>query len=118
MKKILKLEEIRELLGAEVLQEQMAAEGITGAYCSDLLSDVMAHAGEGEALITIQAHKNSVAVAGLYGAPCIVICNSRPVPEDMIRAAADEKIALLRCGLNQYRVSGLIFSRFQAAANS
>ena len=58
---------------------------INGAYTSDLLSDVMANATEGNALITIQGHKNTVAVANLVGMPVIVLCNGRTAPEDMLR---------------------------------
>jgi hypothetical protein len=89
---------------------------VAGGYASDLLSDVMAHAKEGEVLITIQAHKNSVAVSGLVGAPAIVICNSRPVPDDMIQAAGEQGIALIVTGLNQYEVSGRLWNALRGAA--
>jgi serine kinase of HPr protein (carbohydrate metabolism regulator) len=69
----------------------------------------MAHAKEGGALITIQAHKNTVAVATLVNVTCIVICNSRPIPEDMIEAAKDEGIAVLLTKENQYTVSGKLW---------
>ena len=38
---------------------------VTGAYCGDLLSDVMANAAKGELWLTIQSHQNIVAVAVL-----------------------------------------------------
>jgi hypothetical protein len=107
----IKLQEIPELLDAEIIQGDAAENSIEGAYCSDLLSDVMANATEGNALITIQAHKNTVAVASLYGAPCIIICNNRPVPEDMIEAARDERIAIYRCSRNQFQVSGTLYRK-------
>ena len=78
---------------------------ISGAYTSDLLSDVMAHAPGDSALITIQSHKNTVAVASLVGAVAVILCNSRPVPEDMIEAARQEDIALLRTPENQFQTS-------------
>lgn len=43
-----------------------------GGYTSDLLSDVMAHIKEDDALITIQAHKNTIAVASLTGASAVI----------------------------------------------
>ncbi|HON89165.1 MAG TPA: hypothetical protein P5519_07765 [Spirochaetia bacterium] len=85
---------------------------ITGGYTSDLLSDVMANAQEGQVLITIQAHKNSIAVATLIGMPAIIICNTRPVPEDMIEAAEKESIALFRTQKNQFEVSGILYQEF------
>jgi hypothetical protein len=111
MNETIALKEVIGLIDAEVLQERSAADEIRGAYCSDLLSDVMANAQEGNALITIQAHKNAVAVAGLFGAPCIIICNSRPVPDDMIDAAREEDIAIYRCTMTQFQASGILYRR-------
>ncbi|MCL2232318.1 MAG: hypothetical protein FWB99_04485 [Treponema sp.] len=96
-------------LGAEVLQTEFEDTELSGAYTSDLLSDVMAHAGGG-ALITIQAHKNTVAVAALVDISAIIICNSRPVPDDMLEAAKNEGIAIMRTKENQYIVSGKLYS--------
>jgi len=103
---------IRDLAGivdAEIIQGVYEDAEVSGGYTSDLLSDVMAHAKAGEALITIQAHRNTIAVAGLVGASAIILCNGRPVPEDMIEAARDEGIALLRTDFNQYEVSGRLW---------
>ncbi|HWP69416.1 MAG TPA: hypothetical protein VN437_08940 [Rectinemataceae bacterium] len=103
---------IRDLAGivdAEIIQGVYEDAEVSGGYTSDLLSDVMAHAKAREALITIQAHRNTIAVAGLVGASAIILCNGRPVPEDMIEAARDEGIALLRTDFNQYEVSGRLW---------
>lgn len=103
---------VREMAGivdAEMIQGVFEDAELAGGYTSDLLSDVMAHAKAGDALITIQAHKNTVAVASLIGALAIVVCNGRPVPEDMIEAARDEGIAIIRTDLNQFEVSGRVW---------
>jgi len=97
-------------LGARIIQDEFEDTELSGAYTSDLLSDVMANAKDGGALITIQAHKNTVAVATLVNITVIVICNSRPIPDDMIAAAKDEGIAILLTKENQYRVSGKLFA--------
>lgn len=78
---------------------------ISGVHSSDLLSDVMAYAAEGALLITIQAHKNTVAVATLKDLSAMLICSNRPVPEDMINAAKDEGIPILLTSMNQYEAS-------------
>lgn len=72
------------------------------AYTSDLLSDVMGNMDDDSILITIQAHKNSVAVAGLKGAPAILFCNGRTVGEDVIVAAEKEGIVILSTKDNQF----------------
>ncbi|GHV44138.1 hypothetical protein AGMMS49546_27640 [Spirochaetia bacterium] len=96
-------------LGAEIVQTEFDDSDLEGAYTSDLLSDVMANAKDGGALITIQAHKNTVAVATLVNITAIIICNNRPLPEDMLAAAKDEGIAVLLTKENQYTVSGKLY---------
>jgi hypothetical protein len=106
------INELVSALGAEICQNEFTDGPLTGAYTSDLLSDVMANAKTGGALITIQAHKNTVAVATLVNISVIVICNSRPLPDDMLEAAKDEGIAVIRTKENQFTVSGKIWEMF------
>ena len=103
------IREAAEALGAEIIQNEFKDSPLEGAYTSDLLSDVMAHSKEGGALITIQAHKNTVAVATLVNISAIIICNSRPIPDDMIAAAKEEGVAILRTKENQFTVSGKLY---------
>jgi hypothetical protein len=104
------IREAAAALGADIVQGEFADGPLTGAYSSDLLSDVMANAKDGGALITIQAHKNTVAVASLVNIAVIVVCNSRPLPPDMLEAARDEGIAVLLTKENQFTVSGKLYN--------
>ena len=104
------IREAAAALGAEIVQNEFDDADLSGAYTSDLLSDVMAHAKDGGALITIQAHKNTVAVATLVNISVIIVCNSRPIPEDMIATTKDEGIAILLSKENQFTVSGKLYS--------
>ena len=108
------IREAAALLGAEILQNDFEDIPMTGAYTSDLLSDVMANAKDGGALITIQAHKNTVAVATLVNICVIILCNSRPVQDnEMLEAAKDEGIAVIRTKENQFTVSGKLYAAIQ-----
>jgi len=109
------IHEAAAALGAKILHDEFEDKDLTGAYTSDLLSDVMANARDGGALITIQAHKNTVAVATLVNIGVIIICNSRPVPADMLAAAKDEGIALLLTKENQFTISGKLYKLFEKA---
>ena len=104
----MKISDIRELDGVVCLQGDYEDAEVLDGYTSDLLSDVMAHAGEGSVLITIQAHKNTVAVCSLVGAVAILVCNNRPVDDDMLAAATSEGIAVFRTPDNQFQTSALI----------
>lgn len=78
---------------------------ITGVYTSDLLSDVMANADEGQILVTLQAHKNTVACASLVGIAGIVLAGQREAPADMLEAARAEGIAMFASPLRQFDLS-------------
>ena len=78
---------------------------VMGAYTSDLLSDVMAHCPEAAVLITVQNHRNAVAVSTLVGAAAILIVHHRDIPEEMLDLARGEGVALLRTPENQFEAS-------------
>jgi hypothetical protein len=88
--------------GLECVQAASGDVEITGGYTSDLLSDVMAHLKEGDALITIQAHKNTIAVAALTGASAVILCHGRVASPDMLTVAVKENIAVFISSGSQY----------------
>jgi len=102
--------ELAERLGLEIVQGKLEDREIAGGYTSDLLSDVMANAKADTVLVTIQSHKNTVAVATLAGIVAIVVANNRPVPDDMIEAAAEESIGIFRSKENQFVLSGRLYA--------
>ena len=105
----MKVSDLSGVFGFEAIFPGAGDSAIVDGYASDLLSDVMAKAGEDSALITIQAHKNTIAVASLVGIRAVVVCNERPVPDDMIEAAKAEDIAIYRTAKTQFEVSGLLY---------
>lgn len=95
------LAEVAEKVGGKVAVDVPEAEA-SCVYVGDLLSDVMGHAGEGAALVTVQNHLNTIAVCTLVGIQVIVICHDRPVPPDMAEAAKREGVAIATTPLSQY----------------
>ena len=104
----MKVSEIASMEQFTCVQDQYADVDISSGYTSDLLSDVMGNAEEGSVLITIQAHKNTIAVSSLAGIAAVIICSNRQIPEDMRDAAADEQIAVFVTSENQFQTSALI----------
>ncbi len=92
---------------------QIADTEITGGYTSDLLSDVMAHLKEGDALITIQAHKNTIAVASLTGASAVIFCHRRDATPDVLEAAAKENIAVFISSGSQFETTCALANALQ-----
>ena len=55
---------------------------VTGGYVSDLLSDVMGNAAEGDVWITLQTHQNVLAIAALKEVAADILVKGRePEPE-------------------------------------
>jgi hypothetical protein len=104
----MKISDIQSLEGFACLQGEYVDTLVQDGYTSDLLSDVMAHAEDGSVLITIQAHKNTVAVSSLAGVVAIIVCNNRPATDDMLDAAQQEGIAVFQTADNQFQTSSLI----------
>lgn len=86
---------------------------IKAGYCGDLMSDVMAHAEPESIWVTIQAHKNSIAVALIKDIKAIVFTNDVSVDIEVIEKAKEEKINLLSTPLNSFQICGKIYSVMQ-----
>ncbi len=104
----MKVSELKSISELALIQTKFEDKEISTVYTSDLLSDVMGHADENCVLITIQGHKNTIAVATLVGAAAVIICNNIEIEEEMLTAAKSEKIAIFKTDLNQYQASILL----------
>ena len=99
------------MLGLQVAAAENAADReVTGGYCGDLLSDVMANAAAGALWITMQSHQNIVAVALLRDLAGIILVNGRVPDEDTRRKAEEEGIPILLSGLGAFQVAGRIYA--------
>ncbi|HKK47540.1 MAG TPA: hypothetical protein VJ932_00490 [Alkalispirochaeta sp.] len=105
----MQLSDLPAALDLSIIQDQYEDCELRGAYTSDLLSDVMANADDVDVLITIQSHKNTVAVTTLVGATVILVCNNRPVPDDMVEAARGESVGIFRSSRSQFEISGELY---------
>lgn len=101
----MKVSQLAKTLELRSVWDGWSDRDVTGAYTSDLLSDVVAHADESQVLITIQAHKNTVAVAVLKELSAMIITGNRPIEDDMTEAAQSEDLPLFVTADDQYTVS-------------
>jgi hypothetical protein len=95
--------------GALIGPAAAGSREVRGGYASDLLSDVMAHAQEGDAWVTMQRHVNTVAVAQLKNLTAIVIVNGRQPESDMAARAAEQDVALVTTPLEAFDVAGRLY---------
>lgn len=89
-------------MGLEAMSLPNPEQEITGAYAGDLLSWVMGRADEGCVWATIMTNVNVVAVATLVGTAAAVVCEGCEIPEEVIVAAREKQVNLLRSSLPIY----------------
>lgn len=91
----MKLATLIEALSLEVLTPNPEDGDVTGGYCGDLLSHVLASARPGAVWITIQHHANVVAVAQVAGLRAVILAEGkRPDEATLVRAQASGVIVL------------------------
>ena len=82
---------------------------VTGGYVSDLLSDVMGHAGEGEVWITLQSHMNVVAIASLKELSAILLVKGIEPDKQVLEKASEEGIPVLGTSGQTFETAGKLF---------
>ena len=106
----MKLDKLVKELTLEVKTcRECLQKDITGAYVSDLLSDVMANSRDGNIWITLQTHMNIVAVAGLKNLAGILIVGGRRPEDEIIRKAEEEKVAIMTTPMPAFEAAGKIY---------
>jgi serine kinase of HPr protein (carbohydrate metabolism regulator) len=83
---------------------------VKGGYTSDLLSDVMGHAKEGAIWITLQTHRNIMAVATLKDLAAIILVKGFEPEADTVEASISEGIPILGSDLEAFELSGELFN--------
>ena len=106
------IKEAIEKFGWKVITGQADLDKkITGGYCSDLLSDVMGNAREGQIWITIQVHKNIVAVASLKELSAILLVKGLKATDEAVEAANEEGIAILQTNEAAFEIAGKLYNQ-------
>ena len=83
---------------------------VKGGYTSDLLSDVMGHSKEGQIWITLQTHKNIMAIASLKDLAAIVIVKGFVPEADTVEASNSEGIPIFGSDMEAFELSGELFN--------
>jgi predicted transcriptional regulator len=83
---------------------------VNGGYVSDLLSDVMGNASDGNVWITMQTHKNIIAVASLRDLAAVICVKGWKPDADTIEASEIECIPILGTCEKTFEMSGKLFN--------
>lgn len=82
---------------------------ISGGYVSDLLSDVMGGADQGMVWITLQTHKNIMAIASLKDLSAIILVKGLKPDADTAAQSNAENIPVLGTGDQAFETSGMLY---------
>ena len=82
---------------------------VEGGYTSDLLSDVMGHAEANHIWITLQTHKNVIAIASLKELAAIILVKGFEPDPDTLELAINEGVPLLGSTGEAFETSGQLY---------
>jgi|SRR5574344_863890 predicted transcriptional regulator len=82
---------------------------ISGGYVSDLLSDVMGFAKEGSLWVTLQVHKNVMAIATLKELSAVILVKGFEPEADTVEVSNDENIPILGTKEQTFEIAGKIY---------
>ena len=111
---IMKTEQIVKELDLKIFTgDHMLSREVRGGYVSDLLSDVMGFAREGEIRITLQSHMNVVAIAALKELAAILLVKGIEPDQAVLDKAAEEGIPVLGTSKDTFTITGKIYQLLQ-----
>lgn len=106
----MKVSDIIESLELELVSGRSGlGREITGGYVSDLLSDVMGNSKEGQVWITLQTHKNVMAIASLKDLAAVILVKGFMPDEDMEKQSNEEGVPVLRTTSNTFELAGKLY---------
>ena len=82
---------------------------VDGGYASDLLSDVMGHADTGNLWVTLQNHKNVMAIASLKELAAIILVKGIEPEADTLEQSNQEQIPILGTDMETFEIVGKIY---------
>lgn len=111
----MKVRELVEKLNLKVVSGESGLDrDIDGCYVSDLLSDVMGNAEMGNVWVTLQTHKNVMAIASLKELACVILVKNLMPSDDTIEQSNEEGIPFLTTDMQTYETVGKIYQLLNA----
>ncbi len=106
----MKISDVATTLGLELISgSQGLSREVKGCYVSDLLSDVMGNAAEGEIWITLQTHQNIIAVASLKDLAGIILVKGLVPEAETIEKSNSAGIPVLSIDLDTFTIAGKLY---------
>ncbi len=104
----MKINEMIEKLGLEVVTTTDKDCEITKVYCCDLLSFAMGKAPENGVWVTVMGNINSIAVATLTDVAFIILAEGASYDENAVEKAKTQNVCLLKTDLPVFEVAKMV----------
>lgn len=107
----MKIKEIKELLGAELLcGEELLENEVYSACCSDMMSDVLAYVKDQGVLLTGLVNSQVIRTASMMDMVCVVFIRSKNPSLDMIELARECGMVIMKSSRRAYEACGILYS--------
>jgi predicted transcriptional regulator len=112
----LNVSEIVKKFGLKVFSGKAGLENeVSGAYVSDLLSDVMGFANENQVWITLQTHQNVLAIASLKDLAAVILVKGLLPDAETLKHSEEEGIPILGTEMNTFEIAGRLYAELKKA---
>ena len=112
---------VQELIDSGIFGVVNAGEGlereITKPFCCDFVSIAMGRAPEGCAWVTVMGNMNTLAVASLADAACVIMAEGAALDEAARKKAADQEITVLETEEPIFEAALAVWKKLQAGTH-
>ncbi len=108
----MKLSEIRDLLGCELLtgEEDLGAD-IREVVASDGMSEILSFAKSGELMITGLINIQSIRTADIAGVSAVLYCRGKRPDRKVIEFARQKRIPVLVTPMVMFDICGILYAK-------
>ncbi len=103
------LQEVRDILGADVIWAEDLSVRVDSVGAADLMSDVLSLSRPGMLLLTGLATLQSVRTAAVSELKAVVLVRGKKPDGEMVSLASQQGIPLMSTPLTLFEASGMLF---------
>ncbi len=105
------LREVVDLLDARILTENSDLEmDLSGAFCSDMMSHMLAYSNDKSILITALYNPQVLRTAELMGISCVIFIGRNEPDPTLIKLAKSLGLTIVQSPQSMYVTCGILFS--------
>lgn len=106
----MKVQNIVNILKAEILAEGDLQEEVKTACGSDMMSDVLAFVKDQSVLLTGLVNPQVVRTAEMMDMHCVVFVRGKEPSDEMLSLAKDCEIVVMTTGLRMFEACGILYT--------